>query len=145
MKDLVICEICGTSFYTEKSLEVCSLCLGIERIRIDKDIKTAQSLRKTAKSLGARALKGTPKQKKWGERLRLNFINSAINIEAVKTLISSPSLETAKFWIENRNNSSLEFDLSKILEITRNLNAGAGKEGDIEKRLELIKKLGFEN
>lgn len=140
MSDLVICEICGATFQTTSDLEICGSCKEGNR-KTDKHTKEAQALRKTAKEFGAKALKGTPKQKKWGENLRLDFIISANSIESVKILLCSPSLEKAKFWIENRDNKNLESNLIEILRITEDLNAG--KNSDTERRNELIKKLGI--
>lgn len=140
MADLVICEICGATFSTNSSLEICVECTGARK-KVDKDTKAAQALRKTAKSIGAKALKGSSKQKKWAEALRLDFINSAKNIESVKVLVCSPGLESAGFWIDNRNNVTLESDLVEILEITAKLNAG--ESADSGRRNQLIEKLGI--
>jgi len=140
MTGLVICEICGTSFYTTTSLEVCASCLKGNK-KTDKDTKVAQSMRADAKKLGAKALKGTPKQKKWGESLRCDFIKNASDTEAIKALVCSSSLENAKFWIENRGNAHLEADLVEIMAITAALNSG--KEADTTRRAELIEKLGI--
>lgn len=140
MKDLVICEICGTTFNTTSNLEICSSCLN-ENKKTDKDTKAAQQLRTSAKDIGAKALKGTPKQKKWGESLRRDFINNASNVDSVKVLICSASLETAKFWIENRVNDNLEADLVEILTITNMLNSGQIANAD--RRMQLIEKLGI--
>lgn len=140
MTDLIICEICGQTFQTTSNTEICNACQKGAK-KTDKNTKAAQALRKTAKGIGAKALKGTAKQKKWGESLRLDFINSAKDLEAVKVLVCSASLETAKFWIENRDNNNLESELVEILEITKKLNAG--EDADAGKRNELIKKLGI--
>ena len=138
MKDLVICECCGTSFETSSNHEVCDTCLNTETRTRCVDSKTT-ALRKTAKSLGAKALKGSAKQKKWAESIRENFILSAYDIEALKTYIVSPSFHTAKFWIENRNNENLENDLIELVRITK-----LGNLGDIaaiEEHAALSKKL----
>ncbi len=36
MTDLVICEICGTSFYTNSSIEVCQCCQTVKKIKSTK-------------------------------------------------------------------------------------------------------------
>lgn len=82
-----------------------------------------------------------PKAKKWGESLRRDFINNARNAAAIEILICSSSLENAKFWIENRNNTNLELDLAEIMTITEALNSG--KDADAARRIELIEKLGI--
>ena len=140
MKNLVICEICGTTFNTNSNLEICGACFKRKK-SINKNTKIAQFLRIEAKKLGAKALTGSPKQKEWGERLRREFILNAHNIELVEILICYPSLETATFWIENKDNKNLESDLIEILTIAVKLNAG--EEADFHRRMELIEKLGI--
>ena len=128
MKDLVICEICGKTFSSTQ--DVCPSC----RARM-----TSPSTKKIVRVSGYKALTGTPKQKAWGESIRATFIEDAQDIESVKALIISASLQKAKFWIDSRNNENLESELIEVSNLTAKANAG--DMTGMERREELINKL----
>jgi len=138
MGNLVICEICGTTFNSNDENDVCSVCR--KRINGSTSHKTrAAGISMEAKTLGCKTLTGTPKQKGWGESIRKSFIENAQDIKSVRPLIVSRHLSSAKSWIDSRNNENLEAELIEVLTLTAELNAG--DMTGMDRREELINKL----
>lgn len=136
------CERCGSTVAHVNEAEFCTLCANInfdiEEVvskRSNTDdiaLKRAAKSRKAAKLLGAKALKGSAKQKAWGEQLRSKFLAFAENEKALEMVISSAITQTAKFWIETRDveNNDLEVAFINLVEATAKANEiGAGNEG----------------
>jgi hypothetical protein len=74
----------------------------------NKPSPKAQSARATAKLFGGRALKGTAKQKEWGEKIREEKIKGMTEAQAELACDPSGLLASAKLWIENREKSARE-------------------------------------
>ena len=99
-----------------------------EQKRIDRTVKA----RTTAKSLGAKALKGTAKQKAWAENIRKEFLEQDLTDDALMLVTSSEMTATAKFWIETRSISreALAAAMNDLVVATRTANIiGAGNAG----------------
>lgn len=96
---------------------------------LDKAVQTRQ----TAKALGAKALKGTAKQKAWAEQIRKEFLSlSFLSNEALELITQSQLTEHSKFWIETRNidRKVLANAMSDLVVATRKANAiGEGNDG----------------
>lgn len=87
-------------------------------------IEKAKVSRKAAKEMGAKALKGTAKQKAWAEEIRKNILLK-VNSEAANLLIKCESATGhSTFWIENRDKNAYEFEvfILKIVDLIRQLN-----------------------
>ena len=116
MSDLVICEICGSTFTTSSSSDACSHCKTSSSKSSSKNsysLNKAKEARKTASSNGLKALTGSDKQKSWGESIRKDFLAS-VSQEAIYLLASS-YFAKASFWIDNRNNLKQLSDLLAAL------------------------------
>ena len=105
-KDYVICEICGTSFYTSSEIEICASCLT----RFEKSDKKKAPInpvlkanRDIAKGFGGKALTGTAKQKEWAEKIRAEKLVKLPEDDARKIASGGGFLDTSKFWIDNRD------------------------------------------
>lgn len=108
MKDLVICEICGTSFYTDSDVEICQSCKGTGSKKRQSVSDTANKARSKAKEFGAKALKGTKKQKEWAEKIRAEKLNDFKD----PSIISFRGEWThSKFWIENRDKNGTQIEI----------------------------------
>lgn len=102
--DYVICEMCGKSFYTRKSIEVCNDCCGSNTTKQRAKISgKAQAARDNASLFGGKALTGTLKQKEWAEQIRFEKLSAMPLYEAQKLCGASAVLNSASFWINNRN------------------------------------------
>lgn len=85
----------------------------------------ALDARKIAKKFGGKALSGTSKQIEWAEQIRAEKITN-IDIEHAKMLCNPMSLgRYAKFWINNRNKKSKEFE--KFISDQQELSLKASK------------------
>jgi hypothetical protein len=71
-----------------------------ERRRISQNNAAAEA-RKAAKTLGGKALTGTPAQKKWAEDIRRQSLET-VSAEVAEKLLSAKKFQTAKWWIDNR-------------------------------------------
>lgn len=99
-----------------------------EQKRLNRTVQARQ----TAKSLGAKALKGTAKQKAWAEDIRKAFLEQDLTDDALSLVTSSEMTATAKFWIETRSISRQELAtaMNDLVVATRTANAiGVGNEG----------------
>jgi len=104
MYDLVICEMCGTSFYATTHSEVCVTCAAHNtpaKPAVTKIDDKAIAARQTAKAFGAKALKGTAAQKQWAEKIRASVMADLSFEDALRVGEMHNMLGTAKFWIEN--------------------------------------------
>lgn len=116
----------GLAYAESKEIEVKRT--AAEQKRLDRTVKARQ----TAKSLGAKALKGTAKQKAWAEDIRKAFLEQELTDDALSLVTSSEITAHAKFWIETRNVSRKELAtaMNDLVVATRTANAiGAGNEG----------------
>jgi hypothetical protein len=77
----------------------------------------AKESRKLAKFYGGKALTGSAKQKKWAEDIRQTVLeSSALSDEQKTELIKLGGFtNTAKFWINNRDKASKQFDADTIV------------------------------
>lgn len=103
-----------------------------------KAIATAQTHRAVAKSKGAKALKGTAKQKAWGEQIRKEFLEAITDDKAVSVATQSEITATAKFWIETRHIGiqKLAKAMTDLVVATQKANEiGAGNDGYREQLL----------
>ena len=143
MSDLVICEICGTTYesHSEKDNDVCPSCRARQAApksqRHQKSLDNAKKQRTTAKFFGLKALKGSAKQKSWGETIRKELIEklNASQKDAVIELLASPLFADAGWWIDRRNGlAKLAADLEKALLLRDQCNAmhAAGESGSAE-------------
>ncbi len=92
----------------------------------------AKNARQVAKKQGCKALKGSPKQKAWGEDIRRKFVQNITDENAMLAITSSEMTAHAKFWIENRNwtVAGLENVLATLVTATAKANEiGYGNEG----------------
>lgn len=119
MSDLVICELCGKSFWTSGSSEICCGGSGNSKKMTTKDKASLVKKRETAQSHAAKSLKGSVKQKKWAESIREKYLLLCKNKEVLQIYINSSWALNAKFWIENRENSNLEADLITLIYMTK--------------------------
>lgn len=94
----------GISFETWKKSQATSRRSSAPRTQLNKE---ALNDRAYSKQLGGEALTGTKKQKEWAEKIRAEKLRAASN-EARNALATHSKMQTAKFWIENRNMSSNE-------------------------------------
>lgn len=104
MYDLVICELCGKSFYATTSSEICQKCAALntpEKPAVTTLDEKAIAARQTAKAFGAKALKGTAAQKQWAEKIRASVMADLSFEDALRVGEMHNMLGTAKFWIEN--------------------------------------------
>lgn len=69
--------------------------------RVERAAVNAKETRKAASALGGKALKGTPKQKEWAEKIRKECLGR-VTEEVGAKLLSAAAAQTSKFWIENR-------------------------------------------
>lgn len=74
--------------------------------------------REDAKKIGAKALRGSVKQKSWGETLRKGFLAKTKNKAAIQAVINDHFANTAKFWIETRGLSVAEIEEVLVGKIT---------------------------
>jgi len=82
----------------------------------------ALDARSRAKLLGAKALKGTPKQKEWAEKIRAEKLAEMHLEEAQKLCGSSAVLSSASFWINNRSKKFTFDDAVETMQQLRALN-----------------------
>lgn len=112
-----MCEICNLIVYCDEN-SVCRNCGGSSytQRQNSKINKEAANKREYAKSLDCKALKGTPKQKKWAEDIRADFFrkfkDETIEICAKYSTTDGVAINKAGWWIDNRSDDQLE---SKIL------------------------------
>lgn len=138
MSDLVICELCGKSFYSKNDSEIC--CASSSSAASSRDKEIIKQRRAAAKSLGAKALKGSVKQKKWAEDIRKSFI-AGVSQEALSSFVNSETLLQAKFWIENRENNNLISDIESLISLTKKMNDGDKTAETSAQRAAVILKL----
>jgi len=83
----------------------------------------AKDNRTIAKMFGAKALRGTVKQKEWAEKIRAEVLKSVTEKQAT-LLCASQSTSHSKFWIENRNLNAKEMGdiFEKICDIAKKYN-----------------------
>lgn len=118
----------GLAYADCQEVEVARTRTTTEQKHLDRTVKARQ----TAKALGAKALKGTAKQKAWAEDIRKAFLEQDLTDDALSLVTSSEMTATAKFWIETRNISRQELAtaMNDLVVATRTANAiGAGNEG----------------
>lgn len=107
-------------------------------------------LRKTAKTLGCKALTGSPKQKKWAERIRRDFLLSIESEAAFLAVQSASFTQSAKLWIDTRelDRKELEAALDEAVKATKKANdigvTGSGYEEQVRIRDAALKVLGIE-
>lgn len=137
MSDIVICEICGSTYesHSEKDHDVCPSCSA--RQAAPKSLDNAKKQRTTAKFFGLKALKGSAKQKSWGETIRKELIEklNASHKDAVIELLASQLFQDAGWWIDRRNSlAKLASDLEKAMSLRNQCNAmhAAGESGNAE-------------
>lgn len=117
---------------------------------MDDKVYTAQ-LRETAKTLGCKALSGSPKQKKWAERIRRDFLWQLESEAAFLAVQSASFAQSARFWIDTReiDRKELENTIDSLVTATKAANeigsTGAGYGEQIEIRNAALKILGMEN
>lgn len=94
-----------TSNYKEKA---------IRNISLNK----AKESRKLANFFGGKALSGTAKQKSWGEAVRQSKLeSSSLTDEDKEKLVKIGAfVDTASFWIDNRDVDAKNFTEDKIVE-----------------------------
>ncbi|MFA7175043.1 MAG: hypothetical protein WC340_16845 [Kiritimatiellia bacterium] len=70
--------------------------------------KEAMRARNIAKFFGGKALKGSKKQKEWGEKIRAEKL-AEMDEALAEVVVTDTVAETAKFWIENREKDPEQF------------------------------------
>lgn len=116
----------GLAYAESKEIEVKRT--ATEQKRLDRTVQA----HKTAKALGAKALKGSAKQKAWAEDIRKAFLEQDLTDDALSLVTSSEMTAYAKFWIETRSISRQELAkaMNDLVAATRTANdIGAGNEG----------------
>ena len=88
----------------------------------------AQDARNIAKAFGGKALKGTAKQKEWAEKIRAEKLAKMQFEDAVDIVTVGGFLDSAKFWIENRDKN---FTLPVVLEEFKKLKDLRAKHYDV--------------
>ena len=133
--DYIICELCGTSFHTNSSVEICPSCLSSHAPKQAKQAKprakassATQEARNVAKMFGGKALKGTAKQKDWAEQIRADFLKRISEEDATSIVTGGSFLDTAEFWIDNRGKT---FTWADLIESVNALNAVYDKTYDV--------------
>jgi hypothetical protein len=118
MSNPVICEICGTTFSQhDDDLDVCYSCRKpAKTVRKKPSVKCLDN-RKTAKFFGGKALKGTVKQKEWAEKIRTEFLESGSVSDEVKVELMQCGgfVDSASFWIDNRNTAKSALNVRNIV------------------------------
>lgn len=97
----------------------------------NKRVERTIEERKVAKFIGLKALKGTAKQKSWGESIRKQFIEiisdsseNSDDINDIYHVLTSQSFEKADFWIERRDNlQKFKTSLVKAVQLRRKANS----------------------
>ena len=91
--------------------------------RKEKKLAEAKAKRQLAKFYGGKALKGTPAQKAWAEKIREEFLISNETTEEEKSQLVSVGgfTENAKFWIENKDVTKSKMKASNIVAQYRGL------------------------
>ena len=138
----VICELCGATFLTtDDNQDYCHSCRARQAApkspRHQKSLENAKKQRTTAKFFGLKALKGSAKQKSWGETLRKECIEklNAQHKSAVIELLTSELFQNASWWIDRRNAiQQVACDLEKAMILRDKCNAmhAAGESGNAE-------------
>jgi hypothetical protein len=143
MSDLVICEICGSTYESHSAADhdVCQACTARhaqpKSPKHQKSLDNAKKQRSTAKFFGLKALKGSAKQKSLGETIRKELIEKLNNThkDAVIELLASALFADAGWWIDRRNGlAKLAADLEKALVLRNQCNAmhANGESGSAE-------------
>lgn len=98
----------------------------------EKALAKAKESRKLAKFYGGKALKGSAAQKKWAEEIRQKVLESSALSDEQKTKLVTLGgpVNTAKFWINNKDKSPSAFDAEKILAEDRKLGELYNKHYD---------------
>lgn len=132
--ELSICELCGSTFKSCTSVEICSTCskgAGRKLPGTQKSLDDAKLIRQLATSIGLKALIGSAKQKSWGESIRKKLIEnlsksltvSKVDCTSIYAILTSPIFKFAKFWINWRNNLiELQEDLIKAVQLKDKAN-----------------------
>lgn len=76
-----------------------------ERVALSAKALDARSI---AKAFGGLALKGTPKQKEWAEKIRAEKLQGMSQDQAEMACDPNGLLTNAKFWIEQRSAAAAE-------------------------------------
>lgn len=85
-----------------------------KKARFQADDQT-KKYRAAAKLLGGQALKGTPKQKKWAEKIRADYLAASLSDEDKKAVLKCANfINHSKFWIENRDMGWTHLTFSNI-------------------------------
>lgn len=119
-----------------------------EAERKAKLLKEGKEARKINKTLGLNQLKGSAKQKAWGEKIRAEFVKTVSSEGALQFIESAEVAQHAKFWIETRaiSDKTLEKAMHDLITATAEANKiGAGNEGyaeQVEVRQAALKVLG---
>lgn len=143
----VICELCGATFATnDDHQDFCPSCRKAmpKSPRHQKSLDNAKKQRETAKFFGLKALKGSAKQKSWGETIRKQCIEklNAAHKSAVIELLASELFQNASWWIDRRGEiQQIAWDLEKAMILRDKCNAmhAAGESRNAEYN-ELAKK-----
>lgn len=129
-----ICELCGSTIYTDH--EICSSCMtNINKQQLikkhNKRVERTKEERKVSKFIGLKALKGTEKQKSWGESIRKQFIEiigesseNSDDITDIYHVLTSQTFEKADFWIDRRDDlQKFKKSLVKAVQLRRKANS----------------------
>lgn len=130
MLDLVICEKCGNTFSTSSDVEICPTCQSAHKPPRQQVSAETKSTRKQAKFFGAKALRGTKKQKEWAEKIRSEKMRQ---FDDASVLAFNGPWNHSKFWIENRNShgATIEESINEML-------AGAVKIAALQDEIQAI-------
>lgn len=98
----------------------------------EKALAKAKESRKLAKLYGGKALTGSAAQKKWAEEIRQKVLESSSlsDEQKAKLVTLGGAVNTAKFWINNKDKSPSAFDAAKILAEDRKLGELYNKHYD---------------
>lgn len=129
ISDRCICELCGSTFNSWSQEDICSVCSNGSDATIPghkKNLDDAKKLREKARTVGLKALIGSPKQKLWGEVIRKQFLDSLAvsttvaeeDVLSVYNILGSVRFKKATFWIEQRNDlKNLQLKLVKAVQL----------------------------
>lgn len=98
----------------------------------EKALAKAKESRKLAKFYGGKALTGSAAQKKWAEEIRQTVLESSAlsDDQKVKLVTLDGAVNTAKFWINNKDKSPAAFNAETILAEDRKLGELYNKHYD---------------
>jgi len=134
------CDYCAcfTECFEDNAMQMsckdCAKTHGSSKFLNDFAKKELDKKRQLAKSQNLKALKGSFKQKKWGEDIRKNFIGEASSFaNFIEVFNKSNTLSQAKFWIENRDTKNLVSKIFALVAYVKEINEG-NKDADLFER-----------